>query len=69
MKIIFMLIIILAVSLTGCSVTTSSIETYWSCMDGCYDMQEICAEEFNFTATYERQSICDNICADKYMIA
>ena len=65
-KIYLILIIILVISLTGCS-SADSVGEYWACMDGCYDMQKICATEFDFETTYERQSICDNKCADNYM--
>ena len=66
MKYILLLLVLVAFLLTSCS-SEPSVDTYWACMDGCYDMQEICAEEFDFEPTYERQQECDTICANKYM--
>jgi hypothetical protein len=60
------LLIFSALLFTSCS--SGSTASYWACMDGCSEMQDICADEFNFTATYDRQVVCDAWCADVYFI-
>ncbi len=35
---------------------------YWTCLDGCYNMQQLYEIEFNITPSLERHTACSEIC-------
>lgn len=70
MKIISVILLVIIVLLFVIMFTTSKedleLKQYWSCMDGCYEMQIVYETQFNITINKERQFTCNDKCWDIY---
>ena len=64
--------ILIAVSLSGCSDVQSvkskvqGLSSYWACMDGCTNMQQVFNQKYGIKISKEDHDVCAELCWQQY---